>query len=201
MGTTEPGGRSPAPAGLRAVQRFVNTNDREGRHEAWATPQGLADWLVDEHRVRRPPRLTGGDLARAVAIREGLREAAWSNNRGRSDAATIERFQRALSHYLLELRPSAGQLVLTFPRSDRPLDRALTGVLQGVLRAQANGTWRRLKACRRDICRWVFFDHSKNGSGTWCTMSICGNREKAQRFRDGGRRRNYPSEDSRIRHG
>jgi predicted RNA-binding Zn ribbon-like protein len=47
--------------------------------------------------------------------------------------------------------------------------------------------WARLKLCSSDTCRWAFFDRSKNHSSRWCTMASCGNRAKAQRFRQKGR--------------
>jgi predicted RNA-binding Zn ribbon-like protein len=40
----------------------------------------------------------------------------------------------------------------------------------------------RVHACRRDACRWLFLDSSKNHSRRWCDMKVCGNRIKAQRF-------------------
>ena len=43
------------------------------------------------------------------------------------------------------------------------------------------GTWPRLKGCAQ--CEWVFFDRSKNRSGTWCSMTICGNRTKNRAYR------------------
>ncbi len=51
-----------------------------------------------------------------------------------------------------------------------------------------DGSWQRLKACRNDACRWVFYDASKNRSGTWCTMSICGDKLKARAYRRRRRR-------------
>src|SRR5919197_1249499 len=56
------------------------------------------------------------------------------------------------------------------------LDHALGRLLSVVFPAQLDGTWTRLKACRREVCQWAFYDHSKNRLGTWCTMDICGNR-------------------------
>lgn len=41
------------------------------------------------------------------------------------------------------------------------------------------GTPDRLKICGH--CGWLFMDRSKNRSRTWCDMSVCGNREKANR--------------------
>ncbi len=51
--------------------------------------------------------------------------------------------------------------------------------------ADAAGTdeWSRLKACRRHSCLWAFYDHARNKSRAWCSMEVCGNREKARSFR------------------
>ena len=52
-----------------------------------------------------------------------------------------------------------------------------------VQRAIVDGTWARLKACRWDTCQWAFYDTSKNRSGSWCSMAVCGNRAKAAAYR------------------
>jgi predicted RNA-binding Zn ribbon-like protein len=33
-------------------------------------------------------------------------------------------------------------------------------------------------------CGWLFYDHSRNNSRTWCDMRFCGNRAKNKRFHD-----------------
>ena len=50
--------------------------------------------------------------------------------------------------------------------------------------AIADGTWSRLKACREPTCEWAFYDYTKNRSGAWCTMDVCGNRAKARAYRE-----------------
>ena len=62
-------------------------------------------------------------------------------------------------------------------------------VLAAVLAAINAGTWKRLKAC--PDCRWVFFDHTRNGSKRWCLMyaggpdgRACGTIAKVRRYRD-----------------
>jgi predicted RNA-binding Zn ribbon-like protein len=40
-----------------------------------------------------------------------------------------------------------------------------------------------LKICTNDECQWAFYDHSRNRSGAWCTMAVCGNRMKGRAFR------------------
>jgi predicted RNA-binding Zn ribbon-like protein len=39
----------------------------------------------------------------------------------------------------------------------------------------------RVRACAR--CGWLFLDSSRGGRRRWCSMSTCGNREKASRHR------------------
>ena len=51
---------------------------------------------------------------------------------------------------------------------------------------QLLGAWPRVKACAAEECQWAFYDTSRNRSRTWCSMDVCGNREKTRRYR--GRR-------------
>jgi predicted RNA-binding Zn ribbon-like protein len=44
-----------------------------------------------------------------------------------------------------------------------------------VLLAQQNGDWARLKVCRNPVCGSAFFDRSKNNSGVWHDVKVCGN--------------------------
>jgi len=46
-----------------------------------------------------------------------------------------------------------------------------------------DGTWARVKACVADDCQWAFYDSSRNRSGRWCDMAVCGNREKVRTYR------------------
>jgi len=49
--------------------------------------------------------------------------------------------------------------------------------------ASFDGTFAHLKTCASEDCRAVFYDRSKNHSGRWCSMEVCGNRAKMRRFR------------------
>jgi predicted RNA-binding Zn ribbon-like protein len=42
----------------------------------------------------------------------------------------------------------------------------------------------RIRICAADGCGWAFLDTSKNGTRRWCSMKLCGNREKARRFKE-----------------
>jgi len=64
----------------------------------------------------------------------------------------------------------------------RALDYARSGQARpSFFRSALDGTWARLKVCAEDACMWAFYDRSKNRSGNWCSMAVCGNRMKARR--------------------
>jgi predicted RNA-binding Zn ribbon-like protein len=176
--TAEPGGRDPAPEPLRLVQRFLNTNDREGGRDAFADVAGLERWL--RASGLRTGRLDANDRERAVELREALRALLLANNGVALDPHALETLNAEIRRSGAETRITAGGPQLE-PRG-RGLDAAMGHLLALVFAAMVDGSWRRLKACRRDVCQWVFYDRSKNSSGTWCTMEICGNRAKTRTY-------------------
>lgn len=40
----------------------------------------------------------------------------------------------------------------------------------------------RVRECGAEDCNWLFLDCSRAGTRRWCSMSSCGNREKARRY-------------------
>jgi predicted RNA-binding Zn ribbon-like protein len=58
-----------------------------------------------------------------------------------------------------------------------------TALLARVHDALLEGTWPRLRACRKATCRYAYYDRTKNASRAWCSMATCGNQAKAQRRR------------------
>jgi predicted RNA-binding Zn ribbon-like protein len=178
----DPGNRTPAPGALRIVQRFVNSADRENEREELESPAALQR-LLAELDVLGPGAapLTDADLRRALEVREALRELLLANNGVRvGDEAlrTLESASRA-AQLALRLGPEEGRLVAQAPG----IDGALGRILAVVHAALVDGSWRRLKACPREVCFWVFYDRSKNLSSRWCAMSVCGNRTKKARAR------------------
>jgi predicted RNA-binding Zn ribbon-like protein len=148
-----------APEPLRLVQRFVNTTDLEHGRE-W-----MPEWL-DAHD------LPAVDFDRAVALREALRALLRANNRGTPAPAAAAVVNEAARDVRVEL--DAGKVVLA--GAD-----AIGEVAAVVLTAMLDGTWPRLKVCRK--CEWSFYDFSKNRSGSWCSMQLCGNRLKTRAYR------------------
>jgi predicted RNA-binding Zn ribbon-like protein len=61
---------------------------------------------------------------------------------------------------------------------------ALGRIVAIVADAQGTEAWQRLKACRWHTCQFAFYDEAKNMSRAWCSMKVCGNREKARQYRE-----------------
>jgi len=177
----DPGDRAPAPEPLRRVQAFVNTLDTENGVEEVDGPAALHSLLARVGLLGADEAVDGEDVTRALAVREALRELLLANNGGTAGPDALATLGRAARAGRLEVRfaDDAAELVATAPGTDG----ALGNLVAITYTAIAGGTWPRLKACRREICKWVFYDRSRNGSSTWCAMSVCGNRTKTRAYR------------------
>jgi predicted RNA-binding Zn ribbon-like protein len=181
-GQEQPGGREPAPEPLALVQDFLNTFDLEGEVEELTGPGELRAWLAGHGLLRRGAPVGDADLERALAVRGGLRELARANTGLAVDQAAVRRLNQALRPALLQAHFDAAGGWRLDPGAGG-VDGALGRLAAIVVDAMGDGTWSRLKPCRNHGCRWLFYDHSTNRSGTWCTMSVCGNRLKARAYR------------------
>ena len=181
----QPGGRQPAPGGLRLLQAFVNTHyDLRSDHggEVLTSPDALGSWLGRHGLLDSDARVDAAGLRRALELREGLRALAFANN-GSPPAQTDAK--RALAEAavgaIVEVRVSADGP--SFVQASRDRVEGAFGVLLAIAaRAMLEGTWSRVKACPGRHCGWVFYDRSRNGTGRWCSMAVCGGRAKARAY-------------------
>jgi len=171
-GLVHPGGREPAPGGLRLVQAFVNSVDAEHGPDLFDDAAGLAEWL---DRRGLAADVGPDDPAAAREVREALRALLHANNGAPHDPAAAAVLDRAARRAGLE--PAFGAAALV-PRASG-VDGAIGRVLAAAFAAMLDGSWRRLKACPREVCGWAFYDRSSNASATWCSMQVCGGRAKA----------------------
>jgi predicted RNA-binding Zn ribbon-like protein len=181
----EAGGRQPAPGDLRIVQEFLNTRDIEAGTDLLDGLQRANEWLVGQGLVTEPKAVaTVEELASVTDLREALRNVLIS----RHDSAEVEEATRSVVSEVA----AAGQISMMVDPSGTlrtvaqasGLAGALARIILTVHRAQADGQWPRLKVCSNDSCRWAFWDSSRNRSGRWCTMSLCGNQAKVAAYRD-----------------
>ena len=187
----QPGKRTPAPGSLRPLQDFANTFDIDDNADLLSSADDLRNWLVTKGLLD-PSEPVGADEHRTVlTVREAVRELLLANAGEPADPEAVPVINTAAGDAWLALTiASPGQVVMT-PEAPG-VAGAIGRILAVVFLSMLDGTWSRLKACRNPDCQWAFFDWSKNKSGVWCAMTVCGNREKARRFR---RRRRAPREE------
>jgi predicted RNA-binding Zn ribbon-like protein len=177
---------SQAPHGLDLVIDFVNTLDIEEDTDALSTPSGLASWLA-ERRLLEPSSagspLSEADRAGAIRLREALRALMLENNGAARDDRAHGELERAARRGDLSVHfTDGGTIALGAAR--RGAAGALAEVLVPVANALGDGSWQRVKACRDPGCEWAFYDRSRNRSGVWCNMAVCGNRTKVRAYRE-----------------
>jgi predicted RNA-binding Zn ribbon-like protein len=177
----------PAPGRLELVRAFVNTLDIEACTDELSSPDALDDWLRARDLAGPDgPRATGRDLRVAVTIREGLRDVLAGHAPGQQPAPT-DGLRSVVSALPVRLDVGENGAVRAVPAVGGPEfagpETGLAELLLIAAEAATAGTWRRLKVCGADDCRWAFYDRSPAGSGCWCSMAICGSRAKSRAFR------------------
>lgn len=123
------------------------------------------------------------DLAYALRVRTAVRSLLVANHDHE------EPLPEALD--VLEDAALKAGLTLRFSSSGisqlQPVVKGVEGAVGRLLAiahaAMTEGTWSRLKICRGETCAWAFYDTSRNRSGKWCSMAVCGNRAKARTYR------------------
>ena len=173
-----------APGGLELLRSFLNTVDLEHVADPREGPDELDDWCAGSGLGCAGAR--PADLKPLRGLREALRDLLSANaGEGDADAAWAA------------LEPFAADVCLKMKVDRRgpalePSGEGVAGTIAVLLAivydAVRVGTWNRLKACRQHTCRFAFYDRSKNASGTWCSMAVCGNRNKARRRRTRAKR-------------
>jgi hypothetical protein len=146
---------SEAPGALETVRALLNTrwSPRRGEPDEDTLEEGPGAW-TDRIAAQGP-----GDVAELRALRDDVREAL---TRG---AGFLEGW---LERYPVRVRFDPDGTVGYRPAGDQTVPVLLAVITEAV----ATGTWRRLKACPE--CSWVFYDHSRNATRTWCGMAVAG---------------------------
>jgi predicted RNA-binding Zn ribbon-like protein len=170
-------------SGTELIRDFVNTKEILDGGEELATPDELTAWLARQGLTRGEASATAADLKRAVELREALRLLLLANTGLEIDTVgAFAALDRAARRARIELcfEECAGQL----QPAATGITAALGRIVVAVHGAMADHSWERLKACRASDCEWAFIDSAKNHSRAWCSMRVCGNREKARLFRE-----------------
>jgi predicted RNA-binding Zn ribbon-like protein len=138
---------------------FLNTVDLDLGTDVLDEPAEYIAWA-------RERGVAAGDLADARRVRDALRAV--------TAGSTCD-----LPEVSLSARITPEGVTLTG-------DTAATSAVAIATGLTSVGRFSRVKLCLREDCGWAFYDRSRNGSRTWCSMEVCGNRVKAKTFREKG---------------
>lgn len=172
--------RQSAPGALSLVLDFVRTSS------FLDDSANLRDWLRAQGLMSTKEELAAGDARSLIDLRQALRALLRANHDRTANGEALKTLDLLSSQVAMELRFRDDQASLQ-ARDGRSGQRAIGQILGIVYDAMADGTWQRMKICRASDCQWAFYDSSRNRSGTWCSMSDCGNRAKARAFRERSR--------------
>jgi len=176
-------GTEPAPAGLAFVQDLMNTiaagkpRTRDlledlGDAQAWLD-QALVQWS----------RATGSPAAGIELDSHGLEELrGFRDDLRRVAAQGSETTLPPLHTAAIALQLGGDGQVRPEPRGTGWRRVAALTLLEA-FQAQQADVWQRLKTCRNDRCGTAFFDRSRNNSGVWHDVKVCGNAANLRAYR------------------
>ena len=174
----------PAPMPLLAIQAFANTLDVEDGIDRLESVESFQKWLKESGLIKRGFQVRRRHLLLARELREALRQSLTANSNGGTDAAAARRLAKAAGTLRIKLVPDdAGHLHLDLSPVDS-FGYLGSQLLAVAFQSQIEGTWSRLKLCENPDCQWAFYDNSRNRSGSWCRMGLCGNRLKNRAYRE-----------------
>jgi predicted RNA-binding Zn ribbon-like protein len=166
--------------GSVALDLVATVADRPGSHrERLHAPGDLDRWLAEEG-LASGKAASSEDLAAARA----LREAVWSLVERSLAAGSPRPADRRLVNEWAARHPHVPQLAAGWSLASGRTDvgTALSTVAQDAVDLLAGPDRGRIRRCGR--CTLHFVDRSRPGNRRWCSMELCGNRSKAEAFRD-----------------
>lgn len=171
-----------APASAQLIQAFANTVDVETGTDEIDTVRKFDTWLRGQ-KLLSGPRLDSRGHALGLRLRAGIREALGVHVGDDPDLAVQRAADEALRELPVVVTADGAAPGTLIPDPRLPASRsALAALAVAWSELTVTGESVRLKRCAEHACAWVFWDASKNRSGRWCSMRVCGNRAKARRY-------------------
>lgn len=155
---------------------------------AWAEQAGLLEeGAIPAFRARleQEGRDTARAFRRALDVRECLYRifAALAAGR-RPDPADLDEFNAALTLAMRDARvvPGDGHLIWGWSGPAESVDALLRPILRSAAELLVSARQSDVRECASSTCSWLFLDGSRARRRRWCSMKVCGNRDKVKRF-------------------
>ncbi|WP_338780576.1 CGNR zinc finger domain-containing protein [Metabacillus sp. FJAT-52054] len=170
----------PAPGSLEVLREYLNTwsipNDTRKPAEAIRTQQDLTDFLDQQPLLKD----LQGNVEEFKAFREDVRKSIETQ-----EIDVLSPWMQYHPLYTVFVKEERAAKIMFKPEDE---DKFVGIFLAIIAEVVSKGQWNRLKSC--PDCRYVFYDHSKNGSKKWCSMyaggsngRACGTIDKVKRYR------------------
>jgi predicted RNA-binding Zn ribbon-like protein len=175
---------SPAPEGLELLRSFLSLHDHAAGDRAELPPDAdsLRWWLTANGLVSDPRDVSDEEAAWAIDVRSALVAKVRETMGDPLDDGVAE---------ILNDAAERARMRLCFGCDDpspvhvdaEGVAGAVGALLCAAFLAELEGRWERFRICGDPTCSLVFYDRSRNHSGRWCSMAVCGNRNKVRAFR------------------
>jgi predicted RNA-binding Zn ribbon-like protein len=163
---------------MRVNGKIVDVLQRDEDVLHWLKQADLAVPKVRPHAARMSL------LASARTLRENIRSLVEKRKAGqRGDPSLLNRFLScAESHPRLVWNKPRSLQIERVGRKDTA-EAILAPVAEATADLLATADFKLVKRCEDGTCVLWFSDHSKSHDRRWCSMEICGNRQKVAAYR------------------
>lgn len=180
----------PAPGGLAFVQELINTiaagKPRQPdlladlpTAQEWLN-DALSDWGTATGHAPFDILLRQEDLDGLRDFREDLHHSvADADGDGEDHRGTRSATPPAVA---VSMQWDDSGRIRAVPRGSGWRKVASLAAIE-VFKAQQDGSWGRIKTCRNPRCAVAFFDRSRNNSGVWHSVKVCGNAANLRAYR------------------
>ena len=196
-------GLAPAPGALGLAQDLLNTAPAGHKPDLLAdlasartwVSEATAQWSAATGRPVPEVVLDAGDLHLLQTFRDDLREVIAKEHDGTPDTGPAAPDTRPAAPVLYTaaaaLQLGADGSVRLHPQETGPQALVML-ILAALFEDQQAGTGRRLKTCRNPRCQVAFYDRSRNASGVWHSVRVCGNAINLRAHRERRRSQDQP---------
>ncbi len=154
--------------------------------ETWHSDADVLAWLaeVGERGAATAPGKPGELLASARALRETIRAAVTARKAG--GKVDVHALNAALAHarrHMVLVEESGGGLSLQSEYAADTPQQLLAPLAEAAAHLLATADFTLVRKCEDHACTLWFLDRTKSHRRRWCSMALCGNRNKVAAFR------------------
>jgi len=163
---------------MRANREVVDLLKRDRDVLRWLNEAGLAAPKTGPHTAR------SSLLRSARTLRENIRSLVEKRKAGkRGDPSILNRFLSGAQTHPRLVWNEPHSLHIQKVRRTHTAEAILAPVAEAAADLLATADFKLVKRCAGDTCVLWFSDHTKSHHRRWCSMGICGNRQKVATYR------------------